>query len=132
MKKLLAVLLAVVFVGSLAIAAEKKAAKPQVKKMTGIIVDNMCAGSHQADIAEFVKGHTKECALMPDCVKSGYSLFTEGKLLPFDEASSAKIEKFLKKKNSTLNVAVKAALVEDKLSLKSISNKKEKKSKEKK
>lgn len=131
MKKVLAMLLAVVFVGSLAFAAEK-AAKAPVKKMTGVIVDNMCAGANQANIAEFVKGHTKECTLMPDCAKSGYSLFIDGKLLPFDDASAAKIEKFLKKKNSTLQVVVKAAMVEDKLSLKSISNKKEKKSKEKK
>jgi len=130
MKKILAVLLAVAFVGSLAIAAEK-AAKAPVKKMTGIIIDNMCAGAHQADIAEFIKGHTKECALMPDCVKSGYSLYTDDKLLAFDDASTAKIEKFLQKKKSTVQVKVKVK-VGDKLTLLSIDNKKVEKKKEKK
>jgi len=130
MKKILALLLAVVFVGSLSFAAEKAAKLPK-KTLSGDIIDNICAVAHQADLAEFVKTHAKECALMPDCVKSGYSLYTDGNLLAFDDASNAKIAKFLQKKKSTLQVKVKVK-VGDKLNLLSIGNKKVEKKKEKK
>jgi hypothetical protein len=124
-EKAVILVLAALFVGTAAFAAVDKPAKVKASKMNGTIIDNMCAAGHQADIAEFVKAHTKECALMPTCVASGYSLYTEeGKLVAFDDASNAKIKKFLDKKKSSLQVVVKAKMMGDKLSLVSIENKK--------
>jgi hypothetical protein len=90
--------------------------------LKGDIIDNMCADSHTEDLAEFVASHTKGCALMPSCVASGYSLFVDGKLHKFDEASNKKIEEFLKKDDSRLQVEVTIIKKEDKISLVSIKN----------
>ena len=62
----------------------------------GDIIDNMCADGNKDNLTEFVKSHTKGCALMPNCVASGYSLYVDGKLHKFDDASNKKIEEFLK------------------------------------
>lgn len=47
--------------------------------------------------------HTKECALMEECVKSGYGIYTNGKWYPFDakgnELAKAMFEKTGKKDN---------------------------------
>ena len=57
-------------------------------KLTGVIVDVMCATDHVKDKAEdatkFAAEHTKSCGLMEECVKSGYGIFTDGKWYPFD------------------------------------------------
>ena len=93
--------------------------------LTGDIIDNMCAGTKTtAELAEFVKTHTKECALMPDCVATGYSIFADGTLYKFDKESNAKIEEFLKKEDSKLQVAVTVNKVGEELSLVSIENQK--------
>lgn len=90
--------------------------------LNGVVIDNMCAGAHTADLAEFVKAHTKQCTLVPACVASGYSLYREGTLTKFDQASNAKIEEFLKKDDSTLAVSVVATQNGDELTLVSIAN----------
>jgi hypothetical protein len=76
------------------------------------------------NLAEFVKTHTKACALMPDCAASGYSIFADGKLNKFDQASNKKVEEFLKKDESKLEVVVKAEKVGEELKLASIENQK--------
>jgi len=57
-------------------------------KLTGYVVDVMCFGDHAKDKVEdatrIAAEHTKECALMDDCVKSGYGLYADGKWYPFD------------------------------------------------
>jgi hypothetical protein len=90
--------------------------------LKGDIIDNMCASNHKDDMTEFVKTHTKACALMPNCVDSGYSLYVDGKLHKFDEASNKKIEEFLKKDDSKLQVEVTFAKKGDMISLVSIKN----------
>jgi hypothetical protein len=44
-------------------------------KLTGYVVDVVCAANHTKDNSEdatkFAGEHTKECALMEECVKSG-------------------------------------------------------------
>lgn len=105
-----------VFVVSLALAAG------ETMTLKGDIIDNMCADGHKDELAEFVKTHTKECALMPACAASGYSLYAGGKLHRFDAAGNAKIEEFLKTENSKLQVAVTVKKVGEELSLVSIAN----------
>ncbi len=92
--------------------------------LKGTIIDNHCAAMGKDNLAEFVETHTKACALMPDCAASGYSIFAEGKLYKFDQASSKKVEEFLKKDESKLEVVVKAEKVGEELKLVSIENQK--------
>ena len=131
MKKILFVLMALCFVSSLAFAQEATqpaatttapaiAAAPEAIVLSGTIIDNMCAGANKDTLAEFVKTHTKECALQ--CMNSGYSIFANGKLSKFDNDSSAKIAEFLKNADSKLQVTVTAKQVGDELSLISIKN----------
>ena len=95
---------------------------PKTIALRGDVIDNMCAGVNKANLAEFVKTHTKECALKPGCMDSGYSIFAGGKLYAFDKVSSAKIAEFLKKADSKLQVTITAKQVGDELSLVSIEN----------
>lgn len=91
--------------------------------MTGDIIDNMCAGMQTPEtLPEFVKAHTKQCTLKPECVASGYAIFSDGKLYKFDKDSNAKIEEFLNKEDSKLQVSITAKKIGDELSLVSIDN----------
>ena len=57
-------------------------------KLTGYVVDVMCFTDHLKDQPEdalkAARDHDKECALMEDCVKSGYGIYADGKWYPFD------------------------------------------------
>ncbi len=108
-----------------AAVAEPAVEAPVVQSMTlkGDIIDNKCAGTQKPkELAEFVKTHPKACALAPDCVASGYSIFVDGKLMKFDDISNPKIEEFLKNENSKLQVSVIVKDVKGLLSLESIAN----------
>jgi hypothetical protein len=100
-----------------------QATVPETMILKGDIIDNMCAGTQTSEkLAEFIKIHNKMCAL--SCVASGYSIFADGKLSKFDMESNAKIEEFLKKEDSKLQVSVVVKKVGDVLSLVSIQNQK--------
>jgi len=135
MKKILFALMALCFVSSLAFAQDMDKPVDTTTAVTaaatipettvvlkGDIIDNMCAGTNKANLAEFVKTHTKECALMPNCQASGYSIFADGKLYAFDKDSNAKVAEFLKNADSKLQVTVTAKQVGDELNLISIKN----------
>jgi len=140
MKKIVLVLMTVCLVSSLALAAEVASPAVAVKPadvvvkpvavavktvmLKGDIIDNMCAGAHKDALADFVKTHTKQCAIAPGCVDSGYSIFADGKLSKFDKDSNVKIVEFLKKEDSKLQVVVTAKKVAGELSLVSIENQK--------
>ncbi|MDO8489112.1 MAG: hypothetical protein Q7S42_03265, partial [Candidatus Omnitrophota bacterium] len=119
MKKIFFVLIALCFVSSLAFAADVTTPAPattttttvttvattsEVLTLTGDIIDNMCAGMNKDTLSDFVKTHTKECALKPACMDTGYSIFVDGKLSKFDKDSNAKVAEFLKKADSKLQV----------------------------
>ena len=80
---LLSLVVACVLAAAALVSAHEKV------KLTGYLVDVMCAAGHAKDNAEdaqkFAAEHTKECALMADCVKSGYGIFADGKWYPFDD-----------------------------------------------
>jgi len=132
MKKVFFVLMALCFVSSLAFAAEPATTTTvttdtavttlETVVLKGDVIDNMCAGANKDTLVEFVKTHTKACALMPGCIDSGYSIFADGKLYAFDKDSSAKVAEFLKKADSKLQVTITAKQVGDELSLTSIEN----------
>ena len=60
-------------------------------KLTGYLIDNACsARANTEGGAEKVKNHTVKCAMMPNCEKSGYALYADGKLYKLDEAGNKK------------------------------------------
>ena len=91
-------------VGLLVVASSAALAHEKVK-LTGYLVDSMCAAGHTKDkpedAAKFAAEHTKECSLMEDCVKSGFGVFVDGKCFPFDakgnEIAKGLVEKTIKK-----------------------------------
>lgn len=71
----------------------------------GTIIDKANVSSHKwQDLAAFVKTYTKDDALLPQAMASGYSIFIGEKLLPFDSSATPMIIEFLKKADSTLDV----------------------------
>lgn len=135
MKKLVLLVVGLAVLSSFAFAAETAnttvaatstpVQASETMTLKGDIIDNLCAGMQTPEkLAEFVKTHTKECALRPSYVASGYSIFSDGKLQKFDLESNAKIEGFLKKADSKLQVSVVVKKVGDVLSLVSIENQK--------
>jgi hypothetical protein len=91
---------------------------------SGIIIDNLCEKEHNFDLDKYIVTHTKQCALLPYCIGSGFSLVTQGKVYKFSEGSSRKIEHYLKRDDSTLSVDTKVRVREDSsLELISLKNK---------
>ena len=89
----------------------------------GYIIDNLSAGMRDsAEFEKLVKDYTKEKALLPESIKSGYSLLAGGKLYKFDEISGIRIMEFLQKTDSGLRVTVMAKKIEGELILVSIQN----------
>jgi hypothetical protein len=75
-------------------------------KVQGVLIDRMCSWKAETRIVPGPRleggiivayTHTKQCALAPECRKSGYGIFTyEGKFVPFDEAGNQKALAFFK------------------------------------
>jgi hypothetical protein len=79
----------------------------------GILIDKMCSMKAVQEGQKAAQMHTRDCALMPDCQKSGYGVFTaDGKFLALDEAGNAKAIAALKasKKKDNLRVKVTGEL----------------------
>jgi hypothetical protein len=78
--------------------------------LTGHIVDKACSAriSKKDDVQAAAAGHTKGCALMENCAKSGYGVFADGKWVEFDEKGNAMakaaIEKSSKDKGAKYKV----------------------------
>src|ERR1700683_5053606 len=77
------------------------AAVAPAETIKGVLMDQMCSGKADLRISGatgtlvggriVAEAHTKECALMPACQKSGYGVYTSGnKFLKFDEAGNRK------------------------------------------
>src|SRR5580692_12935449 len=73
----------------------------------GILMDQKCSGTADLRISGstgtlvggriVAEAHTKQCALMPECEKSGYGVYTsDNKFLKFDEAGNRKAVAALK------------------------------------
>jgi type 1 fimbria pilin len=126
MKNIIFTILALALVAGALLAADqtpKPEATAKVLTYEGTIIDNLCATGNKVNLGKFIKTHTKECALMPNCAASGYSLYMpDGSLMAFDKASGVKIQKFLKKKSSKLEVSVSANSNDGTLQLVSIKN----------
>jgi hypothetical protein len=101
-------------------------------KVQGVLIDKMC--SYKAETRVVPGGllaggiitiypHTKQCALMPDCQKSGYGIFTyDQKFLPFDDAGNQKALAYFKqaKQEDDFRVEVIGQIQNDVLKVASI------------
>jgi hypothetical protein len=84
----------------------------------GVLIDKKCSYKAETRIVPGPRleggivvayAHTRECALMPECQKSGYGVFTyDNKYLAFDEAGNQKAVALLKntKKEDDLRIEV--------------------------
>ncbi|MEP7273003.1 MAG: hypothetical protein ABI882_16000 [Acidobacteriota bacterium] len=94
------------------IAAASVASAHEKVKLTGYVVDVMCFAEHVKEAPDAATNaaseHTKECALMEDCVKSGYGIYADGKWYPFDgkgnDLAKTLFEKTGKDKNIKMTV----------------------------
>ncbi len=85
-RKTLFFALALTLAVSAFVIAQEKAQdkKPAPVKITGYLIDNMCAEASQGGEAEESEGHMVSCALMEACLKSGYAVISEGKTYKLD------------------------------------------------
>ena len=107
---LVAVAVALASVFAFAQEGEKKSVK-----VTGYVVDNMCAEMHGSE-AE-AKNHPNACALMPACEKSGFAVVSGDKTYKLDEQGNKLAADALKgvKQKKGLKVDVEGSLEGDTL-----------------
>jgi len=124
MKKLSAAILALGLITILGVALQGKTAVtgPETMTLKGDIIDNKCAAANKDNLSDFVKTHSKQCALMPACAASGYSIYADGMLYKFDQESVKKVHEFLKKENSKLQVVVAVTKAGEEYTLVSVEN----------
>ena len=100
-------LVAVVFSISAAFAHEMQI------NTKGTLVDVMCSADvkTQAD----ADNHTRECALMDACVKSGYGIVIDGKFHKFDAEGSKQAEAIFRstKKTDHITATVEGTMLHD-------------------
>jgi hypothetical protein len=101
------------------------AAVASAAQIQGILIDQMCSSKAEVHIVAgprleggmiVAEAHTRQCALMPECQKSGYGVFTyDNKFLKFDEAGSRKALALLRasKKEDDLKVEVSGEIQGD-------------------
>ena len=95
-----------VMAGVLAFAQGEGAQQPV--KLTGYLVDNMCAKAEGEGegIAETAKGHPTACSLMPSCAATGFSLVVDTKIYKLDEAGNKSAHAVLKATKATKGLRV--------------------------
>jgi len=108
------------------------AAVASAAQVQGILIDEMCSSKAEVRIVSgprleggmiVAEAHTRECALMPACQKSGYGVFTyDNKFLKFDAAGSRKALAALRasKKEDDLKVEVTGEIQGDTIKVASL------------
>ena len=84
-------------------------------KITGYVIDNMCAGMHGSE--EEAQRHPNACALMENCQKSGFAVVSGEKTYKLDEQGNKLAAEALKaaKTKKGLKVDVEGTLEGDTL-----------------
>ncbi len=105
-RKVFAVSLLLFVAGVFTFAQEKKAAQPV--KLTGYLMDNMCAGSigEKEGLEETAKGHPVACSLMPHCSEAGFALVVDKNIYKLDEAGDKAALAVLKATKATKGLKV--------------------------
>jgi hypothetical protein len=106
--------LILVILSALALAAVATARYQSNTTYSGVLMDVACGAKtpKNADPAGRAKGHTKSCALMEACEKSGYGVFVDGKFLKFDAKGNALAKSVLEAstKDKDIEVTVTGSL----------------------
>jgi hypothetical protein len=107
--------LVVVAIALAAVFAFAQEGEKKTVKVTGYVIDNMCASMHSGE--EAAKGHPTHCALMEKCEKSGYAVVAGDKSYKLDEASNKLLVEVLKgtKTKKGLKVEVEGTVEGDML-----------------
>ena len=111
-RKVSLVAAAVALAASFAFAQE---AEKKTVKVTGYVIDNMCAGMHGTE--EEAQKHPNGCALMEACQKSGFAVIAGEKTYKLDEQGNRLAAEALKaaKTRKGLKVDVEGMLEGDTL-----------------
>ena len=107
------------------------AAIASAEEVKGVLMDQMCSGKAEVRVLStgieggmiVAEAHTRECALMPSCQKSGYGIFTwDNKFLKFDAAGSRRAQEAIKasKKLDDLEVTVTGEIKGDTIKVESL------------
>ena len=107
------------------------AAIAAAEEVKGVLMDQACSGKAEVRVLStgieggmiVAEAHTRECALMPACEKSGYGIFTyDNKFLKFDPAGSRKALQAIKasKKLDDLEVEVTGKINGDTIKVESL------------
>lgn len=90
-------------------AATSPAYGAESKSWTGYLIDRTCASTqHDSDMAlNFAKGHTRECALIAGCLKSGYEVLVDGKWVALDANGNKMAEQLLRSTKTPQGLRVK-------------------------
>jgi len=106
--------LIMVILAALALAAVATARYQAGTTYSGVLMDVACGAktpkNEHPDAR--AKGHTKSCALMENCMKSGYGIFVDGKFLKFDDKGNSLAKSVLEstKKDKDIEVTVTGTL----------------------
>jgi len=76
----------------------------------GILMDKMCSMKAAKEGQKAAVMHTRQCAMMPDCEKSGYGVFTtDNRFLAFDAAGNEQAANALKASQKKDDLKVKVS-----------------------
>ena len=79
-------------------------------EVEGVLMDKMCSMKAVKEGQKAAAMHTRQCAMMPDCEKSGYGVFTtDNKYLVFDAAGNEQAATALKSSKKKDNLKVKVS-----------------------
>ncbi len=106
LKKNLSLVIALAIVMSFAIVALAQGGK---QTMVGYVVDKACSArvSKKENVQEAASAHTKGCALMEGCAKSGYGVFVDGKYYEFDDKGTEMAKAAIEKTSKTTGLKFK-------------------------
>ena|SRR6478672_5537093 len=115
MRKLLAAVL-VLTIGLVAVQtlrAEEAKADSKDKKITGVVIDQMCAKKMEAkeDPQKAAGGHDKACCLK--CADSGFAIMADGKTTKLSADSSDKVKEYLSKDDAKTKVTIEGTTQDD-------------------
>ena len=79
-------------------------------EVEGVLMDKMCSMKAVKEGQKAAAMHTRQCAMMPDCEKSGYGIFTtDNKYLVFDATGNEQAAAALKSSKKKDNLKVKVS-----------------------
>jgi hypothetical protein len=79
-------------------------------EVEGTLMDKMCSMKAAKEGQKAAAMHIRQCAMMPDCEKSGYGVFTtDNRFLAFDAAGNEQAANALKASQKKHNLKVRVS-----------------------